>query len=123
MPINKQLADRCIELMNDALSMDRVAISALCSNRVKCNPQLAGHPTIQCGPDSVGLIGILNGLCGVFDHGPRTGWGPITAVMASEESTEILRFERTDDRSLKQQADAPDWVQPFEPLPSSPPEL
>jgi hypothetical protein len=93
--INEQLADGCIELLNEALALDAKAVSELFACRVECSPKLAAHRRIQCGPDSIGMLGILNGLCGVFDSGRRKGWGPITAVVEQWDLETIARFERT----------------------------
>lgn len=81
--------DAAIAVLNQALEADPEAVAGLVNHRVPCNAKLAAHPTIQVGPDGVGLLGILNGL---FGADPR-GWGFICAVL-SEDGT-ILRFERT----------------------------
>lgn len=94
--INEKLADQCIDLLNEALRLDQEALSVLFSFRPKCNSDLASHPTIQCDPDSVSVLGLLNGLCGVFAEGRRKGWGPITAVIENPSDPKIIRFERTD---------------------------
>lgn len=65
--------DDAIELLNDALNKDPMAMWALATTRVTCNEVLADHPTIQVGKYSddykVGLIGILNGIFGAADDG------------------------------------------------------
>jgi hypothetical protein len=81
-----ELADRIIELMNDALARDPIAVTELIANRVPCNDDLATHPTIQVNPadDTVGMLGFLNGLCGIWGEegtdgkGHLKNMGPIT---------------------------------------------
>ncbi len=85
MAVNEALAREIVRVMNEAAEADPVAIAALCQLRVSCNPELAMHPTIQVGCQhdtfKVGLIGILNGLTGVYDDGPYAGFGPVRAVL------------------------------------------
>jgi hypothetical protein len=93
MAVDERITDRCIELLNEALAMDAQAVTAIVGQRVRCNQTLAEHPTIQCRADlSFSVLGLLNGICGVFDDGPQKGRGPITAVF---EQAVIVRFERT----------------------------
>ena len=80
--IDKELAAKIVEYLNTLIEADRPAIAALIANRVPCNQTLADHPTCQVGTQNggyhVGLLGILNGLCGIYDDGPKKGWGAIT---------------------------------------------
>ncbi len=84
--IDYELAERVVELLNGMLEMDRPAVGALIANRVPCNRELADHPTVQVGRQHggfhVGLLGIVNGICGIDD---ATGWGAITAVFDEPE--------------------------------------
>ena len=96
--IDEQLAARVIALLNEALSLDSEAVTALVNSRVRCNEGLACHPTIQVGTrddgsNTVGLVGVLNGLCGV----DADGWGPI-AVSIEEDTGRVLGFLRTPPR-------------------------
>lgn len=88
-----------IAFLNGLAKIDPVAMGKLIGTRVKCNAELAKHPTVQVGYYDVygkeildadchagdngvyrvGILGILNGFCGTFDSGPYKGWGPITA--------------------------------------------
>jgi hypothetical protein len=55
-----------LDILNDAVKADPVAMTDLCESRVPCNDELADHPTIQvCGfdPIVVGMIGVINGIC------------------------------------------------------------
>jgi hypothetical protein len=102
--INEALAERCLELLNEALKIDPKAISEIVTHRVECNAALSKHPTIQAGSDNadgsgkktVSMLGFLNGLCGTFDDGPRKGWGPISALVDEAEAGILVSsFERT----------------------------
>ncbi len=91
MPWDLELATRLITLLNEALALDPKAIEALVETRVPCNDALADHPTIQVsvepGSDAkVGLLGILNGLCGT----DASGWGPLAAEF--DDSGNLSKF-------------------------------
>ena len=92
-----QLAARICEFLNGLLANDRPAIAAMIANRVPCSRALADHPTVQVsvqhGGFHVGLLGLLNGLCGI--HGD--GNGPICAVFDHEDGDDVrhlLNLER-----------------------------
>ena len=91
--IDIELAHRAIEYLNGLLEDDRVAVGALVGNRVPCNETLSNHPTcqvqIQNGGYYVGLLGVLNGLCGINEN----GWGPIAAVF-EEDAENPQKFPR-----------------------------
>ena len=59
---------KAIEVLNDVLERDPVAITQLVNLRVDCNPQLINHPTIQSsvyhGTSKVGVLGLINGIVG-----------------------------------------------------------
>ena len=84
--INNPLTlDKALEILNSMVEADPDAAYALIETRVPCNQDLAEHPSIQVvaqedGSYSVGLLGILNGLFGTIEEGPKKGWGAITAV-------------------------------------------
>lgn len=88
---------RFIAVLNQALECDPVAINSLFSCRVECNESIASHETIQVlqkdGSFSLGVLGLINGLCGVITDGEKDGWGHITAVM-NDDGT-IHHFEET----------------------------
>jgi hypothetical protein len=77
-----------IQYLNSLLLLDQKAISELVEKRVEVNEQFSHHETVQIlrsGSDdkpiySVGLLGILNGLCGVDDD----GWGFVVAECNSQ---------------------------------------
>lgn len=67
-----------VEVLNRATKEDAGAIRALIENRVPCNKNLSDDPTIQVSDNSVGLLGIINGIFGINDE----GWGTIAAEFA-----------------------------------------
>jgi hypothetical protein len=91
-----ELAQRICDYLNGLLLLDRNAIACLIANRVPCNQGLADHPTVQAGAQHggfhVGLLGILNGLCGVR-NGTTTGF--INAIFEGDarELKDLLHFE------------------------------
>ncbi len=89
--------DTAINTLNRFLLYDRDAMSDLFLNMAsECNENLAQSPTVQVrsegGGYKVAILGVLNGLFGVFDIGPKKGWGPITMIV---DDGKIMRFERT----------------------------
>jgi hypothetical protein len=68
-----------IDFMNGLVALDHDAIESLIDKRVVCNKDLSDHPTVQIGANGVGLLGILNGLCGTITGGKYDGWGFIAA--------------------------------------------
>jgi dCTP deaminase len=81
--------DDLIAFLNSIVSIDPYAIAEMMSVLVPCNEMLARHPSIQVlsegvifiapGTWRVGLLGLLNGFCGVIDSGINKGSCPITA--------------------------------------------
>ena len=74
---------KAIEVLNDALERDPIAITQLVNLRVNCNPQLVNHLTIQSsdyhGTSKVGVLGLINGIVGNSPSG----------VIGAEGSIEI----------------------------------
>lgn len=67
-------AQQIVDLLNELLALDPVAINSLVKNRVPCNQALADHPTVtvddgvwESGESwfTVGLLGILEGVAGI----------------------------------------------------------
>lgn len=91
-----------IEFLNELNRVDPDAVASLMRARVPCNEALATHPTVQVGRGAarepqcyeVGILGVLNGYCGVYGSGVRAGWGPITAIV-DEDTGFVERFELT----------------------------
>lgn len=85
--IDRELATKVVALLNAMVAADRCAVAAMIANRVPCSQALAEHPTVQVhaqhGGYFVGLLGLLNGLCGVDEK----GWGAIAAVFDEPQET------------------------------------
>jgi len=89
--VDTLLASRIVELLNDLYRQDPHAMHDLVESRVRCNAALAAHPTVpvQMLPANedglVGVLGLLNGLCGVWDEesAPKPSlafFGPVCAI-------------------------------------------
>ena len=94
------LAQAAVDLLNDLLKCDRVAIEELIEHRVFCTNKLLDHPLVQGeeddeGNNAVGMLGIINALFGTVEEGPRKGWGLIAAVF--DDGGGLVRFEMTDE--------------------------
>lgn len=92
-----ELASKIVAFLNNTLRLDRAAVSELVNHRVNCSVALMEHPTIPIhhnieeGPQ-VGLLGLLNGLCGLHQEGPHAGHGPIQAERKEVEKLTLKRF-------------------------------
>jgi hypothetical protein len=100
--VDLKLAEKIVAYLNDLCELDRPAIGALLANRVPCNEKLADHPSCQVitqhGGWHVGLLGLLNGLCGTYESGPKKGYGPIAAKFSDPKETvgdwlELIGFQ------------------------------
>ena len=94
----EELADLLIERLNEITKVDPEAMGRLIAARVPCNEELADHPTVQVRalkgePPAVGVLGLLNGLVGIIEDGPRKSYGLITAIV--EDDGTCTRFRRT----------------------------
>ena len=94
--VDYELAQHIVDVLNDMVATDKSAVAALIANRVPCNAGLADHPTVQVSVQHdgfhVGLLGLLNGLCGV----KRNGRGPIEAVFSlprPDAWANLLKFQ------------------------------
>lgn len=93
--------DLLIQYLNSLVALDAYAISKLIDYRVPVNKALTDHETVQIlqkgteeNPEyCVGLLGILNGLCGVDED----GWGYIVAVCDTDNN--ISKFIHKKDRN------------------------
>lgn len=95
---NEVTVEQVVELLNQALSDDDVALTELIQTRVACNEKLSKHSSIQvglapgCDPKDkklfyeVGILGLLNGLFGVDEK----EWGAIAAEM--DKAGHVHRF-------------------------------
>lgn len=76
-----------VRVLNQAISADAAAVTRMFTARFPCNRALSEHPTIQCGNDEVGPLGIINGLFGV----DADEYGPIAMVIGGDGLVE--RFD------------------------------
>jgi len=98
---DSELADEIIKRLN-ALVQDpkiRKDIEQLIENRILVGEQTAAHPAIQvqhnaAGDDTLGFLGLLNGVIGTLPEGKLKGWGYVAAVF--NDAHELERFRRTD---------------------------
>lgn len=101
--LSQTVATAFVELLNEALSADRAAVSQLCQELVPCNDALGEHPTIivwyaseatppyvvrtRSGAEhskyALGIIGLINGL---FTEGYNVGYE------FDSGTRELLRF-------------------------------
>ncbi len=74
---------KAVQVLNDALKLDRQAITDLVNMRVECNNELARHPTIQTGvyggAKRIGILGLLNGALGDSPSGVIGAQGSMAA--------------------------------------------
>jgi hypothetical protein len=72
--------DEVISLLNEVYKLDPELAEKIVELRAHCNESIAAHPTIQVakvqGEYLVGILGILNGLCGKDED----GYGYIAAM-------------------------------------------
>lgn len=76
---------RALDVLNDALERDPIALTQLVNARVTCDLRLSKHKTVQTGvyedTHKVGVLGLVNGILGYKRGGigaegdidPRTG--------------------------------------------------
>lgn len=89
--------DHTVNFLNSLLDVDKVWMQSLFSSQFRCNRALADHPTVQVTNGSLpsmtyaSVLGVINGLHGVFDEGPYKDYGPIKAVF---DGFVLVRFER-----------------------------
>ena len=96
--------DSLVDYLNSLVALDPLWLTGLINSRSECNAALAQHPTVQVVSypqhdelqvqATCGLLGLLNGFCGIIDAGPHEGYGPITAVFGDDD--QIERFVRTE---------------------------
>lgn len=85
------IIDKIINIMNEALELDRNAVEELISTRVSCNEALSAHKSIQVKKEqdgySLGVLGLLNGIGGIRSN----SWGHICVIINEDGS--IVRFD------------------------------
>lgn len=64
---------RALNILNDALERDPLALTQLVNARVSCNEKLAKHKSVQIGvyddAYKVGVLGLINGILGYKQGG------------------------------------------------------
>lgn len=60
--LKKQQIETVLQVLNEALTADRGAITNLMAHRTPCNKALTDHPTIQTTWADVGPLGLINGI-------------------------------------------------------------
>lgn len=100
---------RVIRELNALIKTDeqtRKAVELMVNTRYPVSAEAAQIPELQVmvkdGQYSIGLVAILNYLCGTLDHGNRAGSGPIAAVLT--DTSGLVRFAHfeTWDQSSKE---------------------
>ncbi len=98
--INRPIAVAVVQLMNEALALDPIAVGKLANFRTPCNGALAGHESIQAGrypdpggPTTVGLLGILNGIAGADE----ATLGAVAAIV--EDDGSVIGFRVLEERA------------------------
>lgn len=79
------IAQHIVDIVNEAINADPVAMRALFENRVPCNSLLAEHPSIQVLEEknvglTVGVLGVLSGIAGTREYKGQEGFSRIWAV-------------------------------------------
>jgi len=89
-----------VDLLNEALKLDSVAVNSVCNVRCLCNLDLAKHETIQVGQAGrngqvfiVGIIGLLNGMFGK----DQAGLGALCAIY--DDNFKITSFKIFDPKT------------------------
>lgn len=95
--------DEVIDLLNDLLRADPIAVSGLCLRRVPCAQALSAHPTLQvhhphAGRTELGVVGLLNALFGTL-QADRSRGGITVNVVGGPGAQRIRSFERTAPKS------------------------
>ena len=94
---------KALQVLNDALERDPIAITQLVNFRVDCNAQIVNHLTIQSsvyhGVSKVGVLGLVNGIVGNSPSGVIGAEGSIardTGQLIVIERFVDLREDKTD---------------------------
>jgi len=103
---NSITLDEFIKELTAIAEVDPVAMGKLAAHRVPCNKKLADHPSVQVHSDGVnvhlvGMVGIINGIFGMYDDGPKKDWGAVAAVIELEDRS-CARFSKIENKEAKQ---------------------
>lgn len=94
--MDKVLGKRVVDFLNEVHAIDASVLPLMISRRVACNDALGDHPTCQVNVTrhgcEIGLLGLLNGLVGVYEDGPKKDWGCIAAEYNDEHQLTGFRL-------------------------------
>ena len=92
---NPEEVKRVVAFLNQLLATDGDAVRPFFRVCVPCNQQMMAHPTVQVGGSdespTLSMLGIFNGLMGIYSTGVKRGRGPIEAVIDAR-TDELLYF-------------------------------
>lgn len=98
---DSELADQIIARLNELIRDPKIRhdVGQLIETRVVVGEQTAAHSAIQVqhnaeGDNTLGFLGMLNGVIGIIPDGKLHGWGYVAAVF--NDAHELERFRRTD---------------------------
>lgn len=87
---DKEAAKRAVDRLNRMLQADPEAITKLVEHRVSCTSGLAQDPSCQVAVDSVGMLGVINGLFGT----DQDSFGLIAAVFNGDKVVRFVLYDR-----------------------------
>ena len=97
--IDRELAKRIVDYLNELLELDPQAVDAMVKVRIPCKETLVHHPTCQTSAHydghRVGLLSVLNGLCGVNRDGSSA-----IAVIGRMDSPDTVGFTLLDENGM-----------------------
>lgn len=102
--------EEVVAFLNNLLQIDCIAMSELVGTRVRCNPNMADHPSVQVmarndpetgevGDFRVGIFGILNGMFGIQED----GMGPMLYLI-EDNTNKVIKF-MTQEQYKKEKAE------------------
>lgn len=104
--VDMEQAQGIVDYLNELVKSDPSAIAALVANRVPCNKDLAEHDTCQCwaqhGGYHVGMLGVINGICGIFDNGHGAIQVVFEEALPGESFDRLVGFRVVDMSERKQ---------------------
>jgi len=100
--------EELVAFLNSLVALDPEWMTQMVLHRPECNDKLLDHPTVQCGEDCAGLLGLLNGFCGIIEEGDYKGFGWIVAIIDSE-TNKVKGFNVTDPTVPQEESDLK-WV-------------
>lgn len=91
--------EEVVEKLNELLKLDKTAMIRLIFDRVSCNAGLAALPEVQTtqgqdGNFTVGFLGIINSLFGIYENGAADGYGAI--ILTSDGKDQVFKVVKND---------------------------